>query len=299
MRFPFLDQVGSDGAAAGGGTAGAAGATGAAAGAAAGGTGAAAQPWYASYDQESQGWLQNRGLDKLPAEQALPELVKGFRAAEKHIGVPPDQLLRLPKEGDTAAWDATYAKLGRPADPSKYELKLPEGADPKFVDWARGTFHKLGLNNAQANEMMAKYNAFTAEYAKAADAEYNAKVEADTAVLKKEWGAAEAKNVQIARGAAKELGIPGEAVDALEKTLGYAGVMKLFHKIGSAFGEDKYLSGGPAGFANTKAPAAAMQRIQQLQTDQQFVARLRSGDVAAKKEWDDLHAQAYPNPAAA
>lgn len=297
MRFPFLDQVGGDGAAAGGGTAGAAGATGAAAGAA--GAAGAAQPWYASYDQESQGWLQNRGLDKLPAEQALPELVKGFRAAEKHIGVPADQLVRLPKEGDTAAWETVYSKLGRPADPSKYDLKLPEGTDPKFNEWARSTFHKLGLNNNQANALLSSYySEYANQHIQAREAEYNAKIEADTAALKKEWGAAEAKNVQIARGAAKELGVPGEAIDALEKVLGYAGTMKLFHQIGAAFGEDKYLSGGQAAFTGAQAPAAAMSRIQQLQADQQFVKRLQSGDVAAKKEWDDLFAQAYPPPAA-
>lgn len=294
MFIPVMNQAGNDGAA--GGTSAASAAS---AGTSAGGAGGAAQPWYAGYDQESQGWLQNRGLDKLPADQALPELVKGFRAAEKHIGVPADQLLRLPKEGDAAAWDATYSKLGRPADPSKYDLKLPEGADSKFVDWARGTFHKLGLNNEQANKLLSGYNEYAASHVQAMEADYSAKIEAEAAVLKKEWGAAEEKNVQVARGAFKELGIPGEAIDALENTLGYAGVMKMFYKIGAAFGENKYTAGGPAGFGNVKTPAAAQQQIQQLRMDQTFVKKLQAGDVAAKKEWDDLHAQAFASPVAA
>ena len=55
--------------------------------------------WYGSFDQETSGWLENRGLTKLDEKSAIPELVKGFRNAEKYIGTPAERL-----DGRTCAY---------------------------------------------------------------------------------------------------------------------------------------------------------------------------------------------------
>lgn len=259
---------------------------------------AAPPAWHAGLDADTQGWVQNKGWDKLAPDHALPEIVKSFRNTERYIGVPADQLLRVPKEGDMAAYNAVYDKLGRPAKPEEYQLEIPKEADPSFKEWAQKTFHGMGLNGRQANELLKSYTAYTEGRVQAAQAEYETKIAADTTKLKSEWGAAEAKNTQIARGAARDLGISAEAIDALEQVLGFAGVMKLFHNIGQKFGEDKFVGGMDAAATQAKAPPAALAQIQALRSDKDFVSRLMAGDVAAKKQWDDLHAQAYHTSAA-
>jgi len=53
-------------------------------------------------------------------------------------------------------WSDTFNKLGRPADATGYDIKLPEGLteeqqfDDEFTNTLRTTIHTLGLNNTQA-----------------------------------------------------------------------------------------------------------------------------------------------------
>jgi hypothetical protein len=56
-------------------------------------------------------------------------------------------------------------------------------------------------------------------------AAYEAKITTEDTALHTKWGQAYDKNVQIAQGSVAELGIKPEAVNALEKVLGFAGVI--------------------------------------------------------------------------
>src|SRR5580692_5232905 len=69
--------------------------------------------WEGKADAITAGYLQNRGLhDKSPEEVALT-VAKAHMEAEKYIGAPADQLIRLPKDKtDHAAWDAVFSKIG-------------------------------------------------------------------------------------------------------------------------------------------------------------------------------------------
>src|SRR5690348_6393637 len=48
--------------------------------------------WFDGADAETVGHIQNRGLDKLPANEAALAAIKAHREAEKHLGVRADQI---------------------------------------------------------------------------------------------------------------------------------------------------------------------------------------------------------------
>src|SRR5688572_23977637 len=86
--------------------------------------------WADGLDADTKGWVTGKGFDKLDATAALPELIKGYRGAEKTLGVPADQILRLPgKDAKPEDWRGVYTKLGLPEKPEGYEIKAPEGQD--------------------------------------------------------------------------------------------------------------------------------------------------------------------------
>ena len=246
--------------------------------------------WHSTLDQESQGWVQTKALDKLPVDKAVAELVKGWSGAEKHLGVPADQLLRFPKDGDEKAMAAIYDRLGRPADAAKYAFKLPQGVDAKVFDSLTPAFHKLGLSNSQAdglvNALVERGNADNTAQQQA----LTQRLQTDTASLRTEWGAAYDKNETVVNGVIAKFGMDEKQLVALRDAMGPAAAMKFLHSIGKGMGEDNFVGGeGNKGFEGVMAPAAAAAELEVLKKDQDFLTRLRAGNKEANDRWSKLH----------
>ncbi len=284
MNFPKqvkMETAPGDSAGGGAATAGGAPASAAAAG--------GATPWYGGFDPDLRGYIETKGF---PADdKGLSALATGYRNLEKHLGVPAEQLLKLPKdENDKETWNKIYDRLGRPAKPEEYELPLPDGDTGDYAKFIAAAMHELGITKKQAQTLAAKQNEYVAtQEARAAEA-YQTAIKEQDGALHTKWGAAYDKNVQIARGAFAELGVHGEAVDALEKAIGFAGVMEMFYNIGAKIGEDKFVSGeGTPGFSGTMSPAAAQARLDAIKSDPILSAKYIAGDAALRTEMDNLH----------
>lgn len=237
------------------------------------------------------GYVQNKGW-KAPAD-----LVNSYRNLEKLHGVPPDQILKLPKEDDAEGWKGVWQKLGAPDSPDKYEIPMPEaGGDEGFAKWARETFHGMNMPAGMARKLVESYNQYAASLGEGATKEYTAKVEADTTALKQKWGADYENNINLAKRAATELGLDGGKVEALEKALGFGGLMEFVHGLGTKLGtSDEFVGGdgkGGSGAPNTQA--AALSRIRDLKGDKSWTARYAAGDAEAKSEMKRLMQIAYP-----
>jgi hypothetical protein len=310
-----MDEAGADGAAGGGG----AGANGAASGASQGTNGAASDAsqgtngaasdasqggggagangaasdaaWYESFADKD---LRNYAAGKQWANPM--EAVRSGMNLEKLVKTPEDQLVRLPKPDDVEGWNKVYDKLGRPAKAEEYQLPVPEGDDGEFAKTAAEWMHKAGLTKTQAQALAKLNNEYAAGLrTKAAEAQA-AKVAAENATLKTEWGAAYDKNLNIARGAARELGIDGATIDALEKSMGFAGVIRHLHSLGSKIGEDKFVSGsGSPGFNGVMSPAQAQGQLAMLKSDPGFLTKYLNGDAEASAKMAHLHKMAYPD----
>lgn len=244
------------------------------------------QDWYSSFNDDMKGYVQNKGF-KDPAA-----VVDSYRNLEKLMGAPKERLLKLPEKDDSPEWNDIYSKLGKPSKPEEYNFKLGNESDFK---WAQQAFHEAGLTAKQAAALAEKWTGYQESSMKGQQEQFNQKIEQETVGLKKEWGMAYDKNIEQAKRAVSALGVPGEAIDALEKSIGFSAVMKMMHGLGSKLGEDSFVSGQNKQNFGAMTPESAQNRITSLRGDPAFVQKYVAGDVSAREEMEKLHRWAYPD----
>jgi hypothetical protein len=253
--------------------------------------GAASGKWYDTYDADTKDYLTQKGFQDPKA------VVDSYRNLEKLRGVPQERLLKLPEAGDEKGLSEVFEKLGKPATPEGYGLQAKDPNKPGFTDWAKGAFHKLNLTSQQGQELVKQFNEFSQAQEQASAAEHTAKVQEQVGALKKEWGAAYNQKVARAQAAYRQFGIPDAAIDSLEKTIGFDGVLKLFDTLGSKVGEHSFVAGDPGqsfGEGVILTPEQANARIKALKGDTEWSNRYLKGDVKARQEMERLFKMANP-----
>lgn len=258
--------------------------------------GAAASDWTSSFDADTKDYVTQRGF-KDPKS-----LLDAHRNLEKLRGIPLDRILEMPDpqanpETSAAKMKAIYEKLGKPANPDGYGLKPKDDKNPEFTNWAKEAFHKLNLTTAQGQELVKQFNEFNERLEGDANAQHTAKVQEQVGVLRKEWGAAYNQNVARAQAAYRQFGIPDAAIDSLERSIGFDGVIKMFHKLGTQVGEQEFIGGdGNSSFGDNiqLTPEQANARIKALKQDADWSARYLKGEVKAKQEMERLMKMANP-----
>ena len=257
-------------------------------------------------------WLAGAGPDELQLAttngwKSSLDVIKAYRGAEKLIGKDPTTLLSVPKEGDQAAWDAFYAKLGRPGDAKDYAFEMPEkGGSEDFANWAKPVFHKLGLTAAQAKGLSQEWNKYVGDTLTKQGETSAAALAADKAELLKAWGAEESdgfkNSVAVAAQAARAFGVDGETLDKIQGALGLTATMKLFHTIGTKLGEPGFAGdgGGGDGFRGM-TPEKAKAEIRAFFADGEQVKdwqdNRRPGHKEAMDRLTQLHKIAFPEEA--
>lgn len=255
-----------------------------------GASGTPASDWTTGFDDGMKGFIQNKGF-KNPSD-----LASAYQNLEKFHGVPADRMIKLPENMDTPEGRAVWERLGAPKDPKEYNLPMPkENADPKMAEVFSQKFAELGVPKSMAEKITNTWN----EYIQGSQAarNENAKVMLvqEQTALKKEWGAAHDQNVQIGREAAKKFGFDEATLSKIEGGMGYQGLMKLMHRLGTAVGEHNYISGNRSeGFGDAMAPTQAKSKMDSLLGDPTFKARYLSGDKAALDQMTKLSAMAAP-----
>lgn len=97
-----------------------------------------------------------RDLVSKKGYKSVEDLGNAYVNAQKKLGVDPDRLLTIPKDGES--WDGVFNKLGRPETPDGYEwdVQAPEGIT--IDDGILGEFgtlaHELGLSKTQAKKLV-------------------------------------------------------------------------------------------------------------------------------------------------
>lgn len=259
--------------------------------------GAGGVPWHttAAVPPEVLGLWQNKGWDVTdPAKVAL-SASQAYNEAQKFVGAPADQLVRLPSgPADEAGTKALWAKLGAPADVAGYDFAAVKRADGAALDPAfEAAFKQAALEANMPKDMATRIAASVVKHMDGVSAnelaEKTAAVQKDKAELMANWGNNFVQNQVIAQNAVRALGIPPEAVAALEGQVGYSKVMEMFRNIGTKIGEASFVTGGGVGNGNnimTKEGAGA--RLTELKQDSAWVSRYMSGDAQAGREMSNL-----------
>lgn len=252
--------------------------------------------WHAGIEADTIGFWQNKGYAIDEPKALATELTKQYRSLERHVGAPPDRLIRLPeKTDDVAGWNGVFSKLGVPAEAKDYDLTTVKHADGKDVDPAladslRAALFKGRVPKDAAPEVV-KTVIKSLDDKQAADATVRqAKIDAERAELKKNWGPNFDFNHLKAMEGVRKLGISPEGVIALENQIGYAAVMDAMRKIGAGTSEDAFHEGGGGG-GNPTTLAGAQARLGELMADKEWGKRLIAGDAATKAEWLALTTQ--------
>lgn len=214
-------------------------------------------------------------------------VVNSYRELEKLKGVPDDRLLKLPEPGGDMG--PIYDRLGRPKDPSGYELPVPEGDDGSFAKTASEWMYEAGISDTQAKAIAEKWNEHNAAYIEEANRTAQETSLAQKGELEREWGAALEKNEQVARAGARALGMDAETINALEQAMGYKNLMNLMKSVGDKMGEQEFIKGG-----SNVSSDSALARIESLKADKAFVEKYLAGDVDARAEMGRLSQIAYP-----
>lgn len=261
-----------------------------------GGGGGAAKPWYEGIDQETVGHWDNKGWKKDDPKALATELTKAWKGLEKHFGVPPDQLLKLPKDNnDAEGIKAMRARIGVPDDGKGYDftnVKRADGSDldPALADTLRGVLHKAGVTKDAAPEAVKALVKHFDDRGAAGNAEQAARLQADRAALLKEWGTnAEFNRLTAMQGARRAAGDDAGAtklIDAMEGAIGYKATMEFFRKIGAGTSEDTFVDRGTGGMPVTASGATA--RISELMADADWSKRYLAGGAAERCEMDNL-----------
>ena len=200
--------------------------------------------------------------------EAGPLLAKNYLQAQRLVGA--DKLI-LPTERSTPEEIAAFrTKLGVPAKPEEYGIKLPDGLtedrlDKARVDAWRKEMHDAGIPKAAAERLMSKYLSDEFGATQAAAQARVKELENHELSLKAELGVKFDEKLNNARYALKQFGSE-KLAEILDSTgLGsHPEVVKLFAAIGEKLSDDSARGGGGGGGNPLASPETAQHALNEF-----------------------------------
>jgi hypothetical protein len=264
--------------------------------------------WYAGLTPEEQQYINGRGLAEKDPVTAFRETAKAHLEAQAYIGVPKEQLLKMPKEGaPPEEWDAFYERLGWSKNQDDYklaDLKKADGTDVDdgFKDFVRAQAAELKLSPAATAKLAAETLKHIEGQTAARTADETAAATKALEQLRQSWGQNFEANKVIADNAYVAMmnaaGFDQDkmtaAIKGMGELVGKAETMQLLLAVGQKMGEDKFIGGGgPPGSLGPRNAEQAKARLDELKRDSTWTQRFLAGGAAEVKEFNDLSALAY------
>lgn len=260
--------------------------------------------WHDGFDETIKNYVASRGLGDKDISEAFRETAKAHLEAQAYIGVPKEQLLKLPKaDAPPEEWDAVYEKLGYSKNADDYkldELKRADGSDVDdgFKDFVRAQATELKLSPTAAAKFADAVLKHNESGTAARTADETAAATKALEQLRQSWGPNyEANKVIADNGYAAAMQAAGLTQEQMTKAtqqagelIGKAEAMQMFLGLGQKLGEDKFVGGGgPGGNLGPRNAEQAKARIEELMKDSTFTKRWLDGGTAECKEMDNLH----------
>lgn len=253
-----------------------------------------ADPAWAGFDDETKGAFQTHGWDKKSPAEAAAGAMKSYREAEKHIGIPKDQIFRWPKDAtDEEGHKALRTRLNVPDEAKGYDLsgvKFTDGTelDPGFIEPMSAALHKAGVSKDNAPEVVKAVVKFMEDADKETAAATAAQIAQDSDKLRQSWGPNVEANTFIANSAAEKLGLGNDLLNKLVGVSGRVEVAQALLKLGQMMKEDKFVASPAAGSTGVMTKEQATARYKELKNDATWVKKLDAGDAAVTREFNAL-----------
>ena len=210
------------------------------------------------------------GLGREPSLRnfdSVDKLAKSYVHAVKKMGVPPEQVLRVPT--DEVSWTDTYNALGRPESPEGYDLSGYEDGESDYSGF-RKMAHDAGLNQTQSEIIL---DTLKNEYLNNQEQYDNARESQEVDGLKslqKDWGPEFNKNLNLAQRVFNRFA-DKDTLDYIEETgVGNnPNMIKMLARSGEAFSEGGPILTGEARGSGL-SPQEAKDTIQAKLSDPDF-----------------------------
>lgn len=271
---------------------------------------APATKWFDGIGPEDRGWAETKGWLIDDPKAAFSKAVQAHRMAQERLGVPSEELIRIPKpnaaEADVKAF---WGKVGVPAEPKDYDLssvKFTDGSalDQGFSDSIRGLLHAARVPADRAAGIVAGLVKIEEAESAAEAAEVTAKAQAAQQRINTNWGSNKDFNMGIARLALEKLGTMANLTaeqtkagwDALSKIGGIdaAYALEMLLAVGKGgLVEAPFITGGRPGEGGPLSREAAKAEIEALKKDKDWFQRWQRGDRTERQKWENLHKIAY------
>lgn len=263
-----------------------------------GGKGGGGNDWRATLPEDIRADPAFSTVKAKDANEALGVISKMYVGAQKLIGV--DKIAKPNDKWTPEQWKNFHKEMGVPEKPDDYklpEVKLAEGlslVDEKVGNFKK-LFHNLGLTPKQVEGVMKGYledvnNDYTAGLQRTQQGMKQAEQ-----TLRDEFGDNYDAKLDVARSVLKKFG-NDEILGKLEAA-GLANdpdVVKMFVALGEGMLEDH--AGGAGDGLQVSAPTQALQEINRLKTDTEFMGALNNrnnpGHKEAVERWLKLHQSA-------
>jgi|SaaInlV_130m_DNA_3_1039695.scaffolds.fasta_scaffold00592_3 hypothetical protein len=191
-----------------------------------------------------------------------------------------------------------YSKLGRPDDPSGYELKVPEGYGQYYPEETMNSFreagHKLGLSPDQMAGLMEWQKGAIDYQIEDERSQVNATAGESEEMLRKEFGNNYDKNLRAANRALSVFGDDDIRQKLQDPRYGNdPSLIRLLVKAGEGITEDS--AKGTANNSLVMSPLDAQQRIDQINSDKghAYWDAKNPKHSQAQKEMQDLFDKAF------
>lgn len=234
------------------------------------------QNWYdgLNIEEENIGMIQTKGW------QDANSIIKSYRELEKFTGRDKNDFIEIPK-GEDADWSSVYERLGRPNKAEDYELQ-----DTDFAKAAKEILFKEGITNKQAKALESWLDDYVKVQQQAEEekrsADMDARNKASIESLKKAWGSEFDKNMALSKNVAQDLNITDEELDQVESVLGAERFAKMLLGLSKPSDSNQPLTGYKTGGQETKEMAKL--RIEELESDAEFMKKFSAGDEKAVQE---------------
>lgn len=192
----------------------------------------------------------------------------------------------VPGEGaDETAWNSFFDAAGRPADPSKYEIPVPEGESNAMADAFRPVAHKLGLLPAQAKGLAEFQNQMVAD----ANASWLANSQAEVDAVKAATPDYDRK-IAAAKDLFKTLGGDDKIAAELDLKLGSKSLLNFFLGLADKAGEHGRIDGDAPNLGGKSADPT--KDLEAKMGDKAWRDRINNGDTEALGEYNRMLAAA-------
>lgn len=183
--------------------------------------------------------------------------------------------IRLPKaDADDGQWQEFFTQL-RPQTSGEYPItpQQDDFYDQELLDAFKQAAHKAGLSAKQASILHDEMLRILHEKMSAMGQMQRQQTAQVASQLKSKWGADFHKNMDAAKKGAQYMGLPEEALQALENHIGGTALLEGLSRIGLLLGEDTQLRNMPSSTGAMSVDEARRKRAQ-LTHDENFAKEL-------------------------